>query len=295
MTRKIDRRRFIQAASAATLGAGLLGCNSIAQPGHAGLPLRTAGPNLWGVPSAAQMQAMLPQSAQAQSMLEVFLLGGLNPWDTFYVVPEHGHASQGDFARHQWWTFQNQGELTLSQAAELCGGGKMPLYEPFSTDSNGKTINLGPFIYPLRQRPDILARMRVYVLRHDIEPHEGAVPLAVTGSPLGAPALCSTGAHFERHFRGLGGNTHLAPYSYVIQQPSASANENFEVATATGLHHSHSRPLGIRLGPHNDFVKRLHRASVGKHGVAFDQALKHYLSEYRAGLNFHANGQAIRA
>ena len=60
-------------------------------------------------------------------MLELFLIGGIAPWDTFYVVPEHGNpAAGGPNAGSQWWAFQD-GPDNIPDWLNLCGGGSLPL------------------------------------------------------------------------------------------------------------------------------------------------------------------------
>lgn len=289
----LPRRTFLKGSCAAAMGLRLFGCGG--DEPHK--PLEAPYSGLWGAPTSAQAEALLPASAVPESVLEVFLLGGFNPWDTFYVVPEHGHATDGPFAGHQWWTFQtsDNGADTIPAAFDRCGGGSMPLYEPFATDSLGKTINLGPFIYPLRNRPDLLKRMRIHVMAHVLEPHEGALPLALTGHGPGNLRMCSSGAHFERHYRAQGDASHPAPYSYVIYSPSASSNENLESATMSGLHGAAVRPLSIKLGPGSELVDRLHRTALGDNASAFDRLVNRELELYRQRLKYLGAEKACRS
>ena len=188
----MDRRSFLKLCSAGLVGTAGLSCD----PDASGLPLPPVGngPPLsgslpvsnqpWGIPPVGSEHSLLPAAARPEAMLEVFLLGGMSPWETFYTVPQFCDPSQGGpYAGQQWWMFQDGGCSQRSTECwfSSCNGGSRPLYEPFAVDASGVTVNLGPFIYPLRDRPDILSRMRVWVLSHEVEPHAVAIPFAVTG------------------------------------------------------------------------------------------------------------------
>jgi hypothetical protein len=214
-------------------------------------------------------------------VLEVFLMGGLNPWDTFYVVPEHGEpAAGGPYAGQQWWTFQ-EGEENVPEHFSLCGGGGRPLYEPFALDSTNKQVNLGPWLWPLRERKDILNRMRLLVISHDLEPHQAAAPLVLGGQPRGTPRLATTGAHVQRFWQDkIPGRT--APFSYVIHPTSDFvAGFNVEASFAIGNHPGRARPLAVPVMANNPIARQLARSSI-QNRDAVDAAMNYYISRYQA-------------
>lgn len=264
----MDRRSFLKLTGAAALLAPRL---------------RSATgttPRLWGDPLPSQLEGMLPVAAP-ESIFELFLLGGLNAWDTFYVVPEFGDPARGgEFAGQQWWTFQNTSE-NLPDYFQTCGGGDRPMLVPWKSDSAGKTVNLGPFIYPLRERPDLLARMRVFVVSHGEEPHQAAVPLVMGGHRRGSRRLAGMGAHLARYWQEHGDPTRSSPYSYSLAPDRDTITAlDAEVVSAVGLHPGSARPLSVRVRPQNPLAAELGRPAFGKKRDDADAALAWYAKRY---------------
>ena len=159
----MHRRRFIQSAAAAILAAG--------RPHRA-----LAQGAFWGGYPEFALSGMLPPERQAKNVLEVFLYGGLCPWETFYVVPEFGRPEDPDYPAQQWWTFQ-EGPDNVAEVFEACHGTTTaPLLTDFRSDDNLRLVQLGPFSEPLRSRADIVERLRIHVVSHSLEPHEAAIP-----------------------------------------------------------------------------------------------------------------------
>jgi hypothetical protein len=165
-----SRRSFLRRGAGALTAAGLgVGCTEptpVAGPGN--------GP--WGSPAdATQAEALLPSGTAPEGVLELFLWGGVNALDTFHVIPEHGDpAAGGQYAGQGWWVYQD-GPNGIPAVFDRCGGGDRPLLQPWRNDSAGRQVHLGPFIYPFRERADLLARTRSMVMRHDAAPHQVAV------------------------------------------------------------------------------------------------------------------------
>jgi hypothetical protein len=279
----IDRRRFLQLTSGAALGLMTPRCSSSKSTGPADTIIAPS-PMLWGDHGSDAAHAMIPTKSRPEGILEVFLMGGLNPWDTFYVVPEHGDPKKGgEFAGQQWWTWQD-GEENIPDIFQLCGGGNRPLYEPFALDSEGLMVNLGPWLYPLRERKDILDRMRIHVVFHDLEPHEGACPLFLSGQPRGTPRMASTGSHVQRYWNAHGVANRTVPYSYVIYPTSNYfAGFNVESAFAIGSHPGTAQPLSIGLMPENPLSEQLSRATLTGYAAEVDAAIQFYLERFKAG------------
>jgi len=295
----MDRRSFLKLSSAGLLGSLGLACDGGA-PGSPGgtpwsgeVPVRR-GP--WGVPPAGSEHSLLPAEVRPEAMLEVFLLGGMSPWETFYTVPQFGDPSMGGpYAGQQWWSFREGGcdAHSIECWFAACDGGSRPLYEPYAADAAGVTVNLGPFIYPLRDRPDILSRMRVWVLRHDVEPHAVAIPFAVAGHGIGNPRMAGLGTHLQRFFVDQQGGAASAPFSYTIYMSSFDRGNNGSAASALGLHPASSQPLALQLGSNTRLADRLSRPGVAGHKNELDALVGHYTQQLRNRLD-HAVAGGLR-
>ncbi|MFT5434772.1 MAG: hypothetical protein ACI9OJ_005486 [Myxococcota bacterium] len=234
---------------------------------------------------------MLPADKQPEGLLEIFLLGGLGPWESFYVVPEFGAPSAGVEAS-QWWCFQNTGTPTLQQWLDTCLPSQQPLLQPFGQDSRGKTVNLGPFVQALRNRPDLLKRMRVWVMSHDLEPHEAATPLAMTGHVRGNPRGAALGTHLGQFFNESGPARALPNcYTLFMDSFNATAGNNGDSASAVGLHRASARPLALQL-PATLLTDRLPRPSVAGFRNELDALVDYYAARTSSdfGINLRQPG-----
>ncbi len=293
----MNRRRFLELAGGLATGA-MLSCTGAQEAERRRLTsFRTGlsnGPR-WAEFPAEHRDLLLPEAARPAGVLELFMLGGVSPWESFYTIPEHGHPDGGGpYAGQQWWTFQNWGAVTVPQLQATCGMASRAPYEPFRTDALGMTVNLGPFVMPLRDRPDILARMRVWVLAHDSQPHEAAIPLAITGSRLGLQRLASFGSHIQRYHLERAPSGRTAPFAYNVIQAQPFGNR-IDSVRATGLHPAPARPLDIRLGPSPALADRLARPTFGGHRGAADALIAHYAQRYRERMTSGAGSQGMRA
>ncbi len=264
----MNRRDFLKLTAAATLASPRLRSAS------------SSAARLWGDPLPTQLLGMLPVGAP-ESVFELFLLGGLNAWDTFYVVPEFGDPARGGpYAGQQWWTFQSTVD-NIPDFHAACGGGQRPLLVPWARDSAGRQVHLGPFIHPLRDRPDLLARMRVFVVSHEEEPHQAAVPLVMGGHRRGSRRLAGMGAHVARYWQEHGDPTRTAPYSYALAPDRDTVTAlDAEVVSAVGLHPGSARPLSVRIRAENPLATELARPAFGGRRDAADAALEWYAQRY---------------
>ncbi len=287
------RRDFLKLMSGALASAGGCAAENTAAPVAAPAPVNAAP---WAQPTADQQAVLLPASKRPDAMLEVFLWGGLSPWETFYVVPEFGDPDRGGaFAGQQWWAFQNPETANVPDWHAACGPGPgAAMLQPWRTDSAGIQVNLGPFIHPLRDRPDLLARMRVWVVQHDAEPHELAIPQAITGLRLGNPRMAALGTHLQRFFSARAPADRVAPHSYAIYQSAIErARENATGATLVGLHRATDRPTVIQLGAETRLIRQLPRPAVQGYKTELDALVQHYLGRYRS--RYQIGGADLRA
>lgn len=240
------------------------------------------------VPKEAET-ILIPPERRAQNILEIFLYGGVSQYESFYCVPTLGQASGT-----QWYTFLNDGQLQA--AVDKCGWSG-PLLEPFALDTNGAMVHLGPYVMPLRERPDVISRMRIAVTAHDLEPHEGAIPLALGGRNLGHPALSGLGAHVQRHYLERFPEPGRAPYSYVLLAASSNGlpTDNVRAAAALGMHPGTARPLVIQVDAGANLTQLLARENVAPVRPQYNALMKHYVDEYHARLRWKGQGSSLRA
>ena len=282
--RGLSRRRFLQglAASGAGLTAGLR-----APPAYAA--------QLWGDYPDYAAAAMLPVGKQAKNVLEVFMYGGLCPWETFYVVPEYGHPDDPLYPNQQWWTFQ-EGDDSVSAVHDAC---KVvtpgPLLQEFGVDDLGAMVHLGPFVEPLRSRADIRERLRIHVVSHTLEPHEAAIPYAMSGFRLGQPKLAGIGAAVQHYHQVRAPIIDGEPFSYVLYSPGDFPTDNLRAASAVGLHPGASRPLSIRVSDSLAFVEALKRNTLGELRPQFDALLNNYRSQYAQRMTWPGAAGAVRS
>ncbi len=242
----------------------------------------------WGdAPDAKAAGLLLPEGVRAESVLELFLYGGLGPFETFYVNPLHGQPDDPNYPNQQWWLFQEMMNSVLND----CGFTGDAL-EEFGTDSAGATISLGPLVSPIRQRPDIRSRMRILVQHHTLEPHEAAIPLAMSGMRLGSSRMAGIGTHLQRYFQERDNSGRRVPYSYVLYPDSEIPTDNLRAASAVGLHPGSARPLDLRIEAQSRLPSMLARANINDRD-AYDALTAHYIARMRARYTYE--GAAVRS
>ena len=239
----------------------------------------------WGDWPEDKLEAMFPAERQASSVLELYLYGGMNAFDTFYTVPGWGQGDQRFLNAYYAETVNRFGDCGF--AGELT--------EAFADDENGETVHLGPWVHPLRARPDIVERMRVVVQRHDLLPHEGANPYALTGSRLGSPRLAGVGAAIQRHFLEQPGGLRATPYAYILYPGVEFPTDNVRAASAVGFHPGSARPLSVTVDPDSQLSQLLARPAITGRRDEFDAAVDHYLRAYQQRFRPGGKGTPTRA
>lgn len=233
---------------------------------------------------------LLPPEKRAQSILEVFMYGGVSPWETFYANEAWGR-DKGMFLH----TFPDR----TVDATIACGYDQdVPPLTFFAKDSDGKDVFLGPFLRPLLERPDVVNRMRIVINRHALEPHEAAIPYAVSGKTLGSPSLAALGAHIQRHFIEKDTTGRTTPYAYGFATAgSFIPNDNVLSLVATGLHPGSARPLLIKVDNAARLNQLLDRVAVGSvaERARHDQLMNAYFAQYQEGLKFSGTGELLRS
>lgn len=268
------RRRWLAGAAAAVGAAGVAG--PLLRP-------RPAAAAPWGSWPASVASLRLPPERRATRVLELFFYGGLCPWDTFFCVPGWG-AGEGRFLH----------AFDVASRFAPCGGSGA-LTRPFALDDAGTEVHLGPWTHPLWSRPDLLARMRVVVTRHEQLPHETAIPLALTGARLGSPQLAGTGSAVQRHFGTEAESDRVAPFAYAIHPGGEFSGENLVAATATGRHPVTARPWDIAIDQGPVLASLLERPATASDRQAHDALLRLHSDRFAARLRGIESGRTARA
>ncbi len=254
---------------------------------------RRAGASLWAEPPSDKAAAMLlPSGTRAEKVLDLFLYGGLGPFESFYVVPEYGRPEDPTYPNQQWYLFQSQHAQVFGNRCGL--GEEAQWLMPWKADAAGVMVNLGPLVMPLRNRPDLLSRMRVLVMRHDLEPHEAAIPLALSGQRLGSPRLAGLGASVQRYFVERDTTGRLVPWSYVLYPNTEISTDNLRAASSVGLHPGSARPLDLRIEADSTLPELLSRSVLGDRKTQYD-ALVAWYAEKAQGRYTRTDGTALRS
>lgn len=261
----MNRRRFLGLAGAGIGGAAL-----------SALP-RVAWGSFGTFPVAAE-HLILPLELQAKNVLEIFLYGGLSMWESVYHVDDLIESYMRD-----------ERDRFLGD----CG----VMYEPvaFGTDALGATVQVGPFAHALWARPDVTSRMRVVTTSHDIDPHEAAIPLTLTGKPVGNPLMAGLGSHIQRYFSEREPERRT-PFSYVLRRSAAEESDAaLEATQSTGTHPSTVRPLRINVDAAGRLTDLLDRPGAGtlEERANVDALLGAYLDQYERRVVW--NGETLRS
>jgi hypothetical protein len=283
----MKRRHFLSAGAAALLsGSGGL------------LPGRTANAqsvrfgDLNALPGGNPWRPSFPSERPIQRVLEVFVYGGLSPWETFYVNPAT-LASSGtcgsscgslgvSSGQTQWGTYSCQFR-TLAEADTRRPAD--PDMTPNFTKEFFEGIHLGPATWPL-WRSDLFDHLQVLVTNHDLLPHEAAVPYSLTGTRLGRPTLAGTGAVINKSRQDSS-----VPASFVLKGPGGTAADNFIASTASGMLGSPFKPIFLETKCGLNQLDQLDRTPTPSQ----DDLLRYYLRQYERRLTWPGAGQRARS
>jgi hypothetical protein len=273
----MKRRTFLTAAGGA--GAAVL----------LGPWIRRSRAAPFGTFPGGTASVQLPAGERAQKILEIFLYGGLSTWETLYFVREYGTAADPDYPNTQYHAYA----AANASALAACGG--TDVERPFAADGNGAMVEIGPFAGRLDTRPDVVARMRLVVQRHTLEPHEAAVPMALTGRPVGQPNAAGLGAHIQRaRLDGGLAPDRASPHAYVFATGGISS-DNVAAAAAAGAHIGAARPLLVKTDNAASFSSLLQRAEVGANRASHDALVDAYVQQYRDRLAWPGRGRVRSA
>lgn len=244
-----------------------------AAAGLAMLP-RPAWAGSWGEAPPASQGLLLPEGTRAERCMEIFLYGGMPAFHSFYAVDEYGRANDPTPALRntQYHLFDDDKRTVWSD----CGVNPEDWLTPIGTDSLGMTVNFTPIARPLVNRPDILARTRVVVLRHDFQPHEIAIPYMMTGHRLGNPRMAGTGTHVQRFWNERDTTGRVVPYSYVLSPEGASSIYNIASASAVGAQSGSARPLHLFTSTDTNIGELMGRRYLGTDTGRVDPLLDYY-------------------
>ena len=250
--------------------------------------IRTSRAESFGVFPGGTESVQLPENLRAKRVLEIFLYGGLSAWETLYFVREYG-APASAFPNTQYYAFATSN----AQVAQTCGSDESE--RPFATDANSAMVELGPFAFRLAQRSDMTDRMRIVVQHHTLEPHEAAVPMALTGRPVGQPNAAGLGAHIQRaRLDSRVTPDRASPHSYVFSTADISS-DNVAAAAAAGNHPGSARPLLVKTNSAAGIVGLLDRTTVGSGRASHDALINAYAEQYQTRLTWPGQGRVRSA
>lgn len=249
----------------------------------------------WGTWPADREDLMLPADLRPQSVLELCFHGGITAWETFYSVPTWGQADN-TFS----YLFEDDPNPNLRPRnvyENICQYDDVPYTTPFAEDAAGLEVSLGPWLRPLKQRPDILARMRILVQYHTVLAHEGANPISFTGDFVGNPRMAGIGAPIQRFFNEQPGGSRAVPYAFVLY-PGGAGFSGFNVgsASAIGFHPGSARPLNVTVSQDSVLANLLSRPGLAQSDpAAFDAAVSYYAQAYENRFRPGGVGKATRS
>ena len=123
-------------------------------------------------------------------------------------------------------------------------------------------VHLGPFTEPVRSRQDIVSRLRVHALAHTFEPHEGAIPLALSGVRRGQPEQAGVGAAVQRYFQAHADAPTGQPHAWMLFSLGGFPTDDIRAATAVGTHPAGARPQAVEVQNDPAFIDALARTAL---------------------------------
>jgi hypothetical protein len=243
----------------------------------------------FGVFPGGTGSVQLPDGQRAKKVLEIFLYGGLSPWETLYLVRDYGKPDDPDASLRNTQSYA----FSMTSAGSACGNVDMD--RSFAMDGNGAQVELGPSSHLLHARADVRDRMRLVVQHHTLEPHEAAVPLSLTGRPVGQPSAAGLGAHIQKARIDAGATPDRAsPHSYVFATGGISS-DNVAAAALAGNHGGSARPVLIKTDNATRFTNLLQRTTLGGNRESHDALVAAYHQQYEGRLSWPTSGRVRSA
>jgi len=269
---KSSRRTLLQWLAAGTA----LGAVGRAEASEWIIP---ANPGHVGVSNLSAFFPFIPQGGwgsygQPRKVLEIFLRGGASSWGSLWYDATLGGASGTKDL--------DTGTMTVAHWNEITG-----TLTPPNLVNNWNGFTLGRAAGPLSRivgGRKLLNKTRIIRVRHDLIPHELAIPYSATGFTVGRPNMCGLGAAiWRRHGAG--------PLRSLIFQAGSRDNDVLAARylASTGAHGPDLAPPIIPIGS-KDFLPALLRSGFTEQG----DTLKTFLRDrYAERLSFQ--GAPVRA
>jgi hypothetical protein len=129
--KRIHRRDFLVGASAAATASLFAG--------------RARAADIFGATPVAAASAMLPSASRVDNVLEIYLYGGLSPWETLYFVDDFGLADGRFWYQYEDNVIGTESGDSNSIALSSCGllrDDAAPIF--FAQDELLHDVKLGP-------------------------------------------------------------------------------------------------------------------------------------------------------
>ena len=225
----------------------------------------------WGTMDVPATANLWPSNYRPKKILEIHLVGGASPWETFWV---NSNGAGNPFVPNKQPQFDS---VTWANQCAPQPSSSFETFE-FGDDEASNTVWWGPATKPLASRSDIFDRVRMVVQSHGLFPHGAAAPFAITGSKLGRPTMAGSGAAIQHRYTLI--SPQPKPYSYIIAGENYGSLDDSQVqyGSAIGLHPGFAQPLALRMND-TGFPTLLSRPGVSQ---VEDDLLAVYRSKYRA-------------
>ena len=228
----------------------------------------------------------LPSGSKNYSILEIYLDRGASQWESFWLpgtqqkpnYSDHGLSSLSQAYQKVRWLKTNNHPCKYDKPRPTSPKDSAL----FAQAMDNQYIHWGAPAKPIYENQDILKRCRMITQFHDVEPHEAAIPYALSGFRLGDPRRVGTGAAIQKRYCN-----NNSPVSFILHSIS---RYSADMASANGLHESAHRPIVVQLGSNNDFVTNLGRNNISQDA---DNLLKDFRDEFHDSLTI--NQKTVRS
>jgi hypothetical protein len=170
---------------------------------------------------------------QPRKVLEIFLRGGASFWGSFWYDTALG-AETADTTFSDWASIKDGAAPSVHGWTGVSGPALGAAAAPLSRATAGRRLT---------------QKMRVLRVRHDLLPHELAIPYAATGTTFGRPKMAGLGAALWRRYEEQNPGAPVGPKSLIFQTKNALGDIRAATYLATtGNHGARYRPPVIRMG-----------------------------------------------
>ena len=220
-------------------------------------------------------------------ILEIFLVGGLSPFESFFCMPRTNPTYYGPAAQAAFAATALTAACDHTMASPRNGSSTRVL------NAGAQRMEWSVGTAPLWDRLDILARTRVVAMTHGettFAGHPTARPYALTGRRIGDPRAATLGAAMKRRYPGQHTSYVLTPASARFNSADFAA---FDAWMATGNHGPAAQPVLVPMATDAPALATwAARSGVPGGAAASDTLAQYYASRYDRFLPHPPDGTA---